>query len=129
MAGVSGATKLYNDVTKRYLRSVVADVQQQLEKANRRIAKFKVLLERERAKKEVVTSYSGDIYYNGISRAVGVLDNTANAGVAVKEAAAILRKTVKDVADMKYDKKYGRSRRNEDAIEHEGGTGRYEGGR
>ena len=119
MAGVLGAKKLYNDATKRYLRSVVADVQQQLEKANRRIAKFKVLLEREQAKKEVVTSYSGDMYYNGISRAVEILDNTANAGIAVKEAAAILRKTVKDVADMKYDKKYGRSRRNEDAIEHE----------
>lgn len=115
MTGKAGAPRLYNNTTKEYLRSEIACLEELLAKAKRKIEKYKILLGQERTKKEVVTSYSGDMYYNGISRAVEVLDNAVNDRIAVQEASAILRKTVKDVAGIKYNKKYGRSRRNEDA--------------
>lgn len=114
MTGKIGATRLGNETTKNYLRAVIAETQQQLEKAKRKINKYKILLEQERTKKKAMTSYSGDMYYNGIARAVEVLDNAINDKIAVNEASAILRKTVKDVAEAKIKGKHGRSRRNED---------------
>ena len=116
MTRIPGAVKWHNDATKDYLRSVIAETQQRLERAERKIEKYKILLEQERTKKEAMTSYSGDMYYNGISRAVEVLDNAINDKIAVNEASAILRKTVKDVAEAKIKGKHDRSRRNEDAI-------------
>ena len=116
MTGKIGATRLGNETTKNYLRAEIACLEELLAKAKRKINKYKILLEQERTKKEAMTSYSGDMYYNGISRAVEVLDNTANAGIAVKDASAILRKTVKDVEDARIKGKHERSRRNEDAI-------------
>lgn len=114
MTRIPGAVKLHNDATKNYLRAVIAETQQQLEKAKRKINKYKILLEQERTKKEAMTSYSGDMYYNGIARAVEVLDNAINDKIAVNEASAILRKTVKDVEDARNRGKHERSRRNED---------------
>jgi hypothetical protein len=115
MVGVLGAKKIVKDTTKEFLRSVIADLEQQLYRANRKIIKYKELLEQERAKKEAISSYSGDVYYTGISRAVEVLDNAVNDRIAVQEASSVLRKTIKAVAEVKIKGNYKGSRRNEDA--------------